>query len=552
MSDAQGISKTSVRRGLVLGLVISLLALLLAQAVLSMRLKVLTYDENYYLPAGYSYLTTGDFRMITDHPPLIPLLSGLPLLLLDVNFPADSELWKNNTDKFAFGSLLLYGSGNDADAMAFWGRMSMVSLSILLAVYVFLWAEKLYGTRAGFLGLFLYVFSPNMLAYSRLVTPDFGVACFMFIACYHLRTCLENTVVGNLVWAGVFTGCALATSYSAFLLFPVFLLMLGYKTAFLKASPQQHPVFPGAARVLSRTAIVMVVAVAIIFAAHMFREDALQIYVQCLKTLQVDYWAKDAVGAHFVNPDYRYYLNGEFSAQPWWYYSLVVFLVKTPISVLILLVAAVFFLRKNKADVYHELWLIVPVFLTLGATFFDVTNLGLRRILTVYPFLFVFVSKVAAVQGPAKTWFAKETVRRPLLLILAGWYLAASLTIFPDYLSYFNAAAGGPRKGLAYLDDSNVDWGQDLKGLKAYMVKHKIPKIKLLYFGTSDANYYQINWQPILDSELYEQPLPGYYAISAHILVRLKLEKLKRGGRDWLEEFTPLDVIGHTIYIYKF
>lgn len=36
-------------------MVILLLSVLFVQAVLSMRLKSLTFDENYYLPTGYSF-----------------------------------------------------------------------------------------------------------------------------------------------------------------------------------------------------------------------------------------------------------------------------------------------------------------------------------------------------------------------------------------------------------------------------------------------------------------------------------------------------------------
>lgn len=537
-----------------------LLSVLFIQAVSSMRLKSLTFDENYYLPAGYSFLKTGDFRMTIDHPPLIPLLSGFPLLFLDLNFPADSELWRNNQDKYSFGKLFLYGSGNDADEMAFRGRIPIVLLSVLLGYYVFLWAKKLYGVRAGFLALFLYVFSPNILAYSRLVTPDFGIACFMFIACYQFWAWLEKPTAKNLVLSGIFLGLALVTKYSALLLFPVFLLLFAYKMFFsssyeingLPLLGRPAP-FPGMVRILNVTIIISLISLAIIYLAYGLKGDALQLYLQGLKNLQLANFSKSSAAAHFIRPDYHYYLNGEFSVQPWWYYYLAAFLVKTPLPTFILLVLALVLLKKNKPTVYNELWLILPVYLILVTSFLDSVNFGLRRILPLYPFLFVFVSRVAEVKEDAKTFFSKKSVLQPLLGFLGAWYLTASLMSSPDYLTYFNEVAGGPRQGLSYLDDSNIDWGQDLKRLKTYMDEHEIARIKLLYFGTADARYYKIDWEPVPDKELFEQPLPGYYAISAHILIRLKLEILKRGGgRDWLKDFTPVDVIGNSIYIFKF
>src|ERR1044072_9976013 len=43
--------------------------------------KGLTADEVYHVPAGYYHLTRGEFRINTEHPPLLKMLDGLPLLL---------------------------------------------------------------------------------------------------------------------------------------------------------------------------------------------------------------------------------------------------------------------------------------------------------------------------------------------------------------------------------------------------------------------------------------------------------------------------------------
>ena len=70
------------KKELVWSAVALLLAVMFLQAVLSMRLLSATFDETTHLPSGYSYLATGDFRLNPQHPPLIKLLSALPLLPL--------------------------------------------------------------------------------------------------------------------------------------------------------------------------------------------------------------------------------------------------------------------------------------------------------------------------------------------------------------------------------------------------------------------------------------------------------------------------------------
>ena len=53
------------------------------------------------------------------------------------------------------------------------------------------------------------------------------------------------------------------------------------------------------------------------------------------------------------------------------------------------------------------------------------------------------------------------------------------LRVHPNYLAYFNEAAGGPAQGWRWLVDSNVDWGQELPGLKRYMDTNGIARVTL-------------------------------------------------------------------------
>jgi len=52
-----------------------------------------TYDEGVYLASGYSYLTTGDFHLNREHPPLGKLLVALPLLALHPALPVEDSSW---------------------------------------------------------------------------------------------------------------------------------------------------------------------------------------------------------------------------------------------------------------------------------------------------------------------------------------------------------------------------------------------------------------------------------------------------------------------------
>src|SRR6266446_2414302 len=88
-------------------LTLSLLAALLAMQVVSMRKECQTYDEATHLAAGYSYLTTGDYRLNPEHPPLSKLLAALPLLFLKPHLPVEDASWRNG-DTLYFGAIFLY------------------------------------------------------------------------------------------------------------------------------------------------------------------------------------------------------------------------------------------------------------------------------------------------------------------------------------------------------------------------------------------------------------------------------------------------------------
>jgi hypothetical protein len=115
--------------------------------------------------------------------------------------------------------------------------------------------------------------------------------------------------------------------------------------------------------------------------------------------------------------------------------------------------------------------------------------------------------------------------------------------------------AGGPDKGHKWLIDSNLDWGQDLPGLKKYMEKNGIENIRLGYFGRVDPEIYGIDYT-LPGSELEA----GTYAISINFLVGRPYYLLKNDskellyiGLDYFKEYRklePVEIINNTIYIF--
>ena len=140
------------------------------------------------------------------------------------------------------------------------------------------------------------------------------------------------------------------------------------------------------------------------------------------------------------------------------------------------------------------------------------------------------------------------------------WLIIGSAKIFPHYLTFFNELAGGPDNGHKILIDSNLDWGQELIGLRNYMTQENISSVKLSYHGTADPTAYGVVYEP-LPSYPYNQwtsdtvpdsvlnPPNGVYAISAN-----NLQGLRFKNHDLYATFRqrrPDAVLGHSIFIYR-
>jgi hypothetical protein len=161
-------------------------------------------------------------------------------------------------------------------------------------------------------------------------------------------------------------------------------------------------------------------------------------------------------------------------------------------------------------------------------------------VLPLDPLRFLFVSRTAPLltRKPAGVGAGS---------ILAAWYLSTPIRIYPDYLAYFNELIGGPRHGIEYLDDANIDWGQNLKRLKRYLDAHQFDRVKLLYVGNGQPDFYGIRVPPMQWAELGRTPEPGIYIISTHGVVRARAFF----GIDWLKRHKLVDVIGYSFYVFE-
>src|SRR3989338_2155878 len=135
-------------------ILVSLLLLMFILGAWSMAGDSLTIDETAHLPAGYTYWKEGDYRLNPEHPPLMKLMAGFPLLFLDTTYDTGKS-WQEN-DQWEFGRRFFFLHNLEhKDQILFWGRMPILLCGVFLCFIVFLFARDLYGIKAGLLAAFL-------------------------------------------------------------------------------------------------------------------------------------------------------------------------------------------------------------------------------------------------------------------------------------------------------------------------------------------------------------------------------------------------------------
>jgi hypothetical protein len=533
-----------------------------------------TWDEPIHLADGYVSVTTGDFRVDPEHPPLLRLWAALPLLALPGVTADVTAIDASPPTQWAFRNLfvaihkMIYVD-NDADRMLYPARFMIVVLGALLGCVLFWWVHEWYGYATAVAALILFVAEPNLAAHSALVTTDLGLAFLMFAAIFFLHRAIRSPTIASVAAMIGLTCLAVVSKFSALLLGPMILILLLVATVWTRRL--------AAGRALTWVAVLGVSSFVTIWASYGFRyapsaspgwlykfhqEPFMQEAMP--KTAAVVGWIDDrrllpnvySEGLLLVQAKAQArqaFFAGDYREDGWWSYFPAAFAIKTPIALLLLASGGlVLYLRRwRRQSIDRELFVLVPILLYGGWAMTARINIGLRHILPIYPFVIVL-----AAESLNRLW---SSGRRAVLVVALVVCCGEFATTYPHNLAFFNLLVGGPDQGSKYLVDSNLDWGQDLKPLKRWMTEHNVPHINLAYFGFADPRYYGIDCTFLPGSPVWFNPalagtpkLPGYVAVSATVLRGVyATTPEQRAFYAPLEQQRPVASIGHSILVYR-
>jgi hypothetical protein len=510
-----------------------------------------TYDEGIHAAAGYSYWTLREYHHNPEHPALGKMLLTLPLLYLRPNLDTSSEAWKKEHLE-QIGVDFLYGNRLSPETILFAGRFVNIGVTVLFAAYVAWWTRRRFGELTALAALALLAFDPNFIAHGRYVTTDVLAAATIFITC---TLWIEYVVSHRRVWlilSGVSLGVAFTSKYSSLYLAAVLPVMFWVAHPRITRKALREFVLAG-----SVVAVLVTAVIAVVYLPEVLHPDP---YTYLRNRLTGQGFAGSvllAVAQRIPIPTYHWfvgidrvseynsvgrpgYLLGQFSNQGWWYYFPVAFAVKTPLALIAgsLLSAGLLF-RTRMGQGRTLILLAVPAVSYFAVSMVTSLNIGYRHILPFLPFVYVLTACILLAAAQTRRWVATATA-----LLITGVALE-SLSRYPDYLAFFNIAAGGPSAGHKHLLDSNLDWGQAYRAAGRYVREQGVAEVCLFPFGNGAPQLY-VPGPSLLDPAHLDR-VDCVAAVSATPLFGLYVGPEKLAA---LRAREPMAIIGHSIYLY--
>ncbi len=536
--------------------------------------KNVTIDETVLIPSGYYHLTRGYSSLTYEHPPLAKVIAATALLPLDVQtLPTPERRLRAAGEP---DLLVRFWQDNAAaiDRIGFWARLPAIALTAGLGILIFVFARDLFGARAAVLAAALFTLEPTVLAHGRVVQTDMPAAFGFLLLLFAIHRYLQHASALRALAIGAAGGIACLAKFSMILAGPMvtgLFLLAAYRT-----HRESRPVSP----LLRDVALTAIAAIVVINAAYpVHSREFADWETQAIRALfnERSSFALASVNfltyllpTDFVMGILSQYVHNRFGhatslfgmhAQHGWpYYFIAAFALKVPIPILILSVASLGWCG------YRAIALRDPRCILLFAAFaiylvycsFSRIAIGVRYLLPAYPLLFIMAGAMldAMLRTPRTRIAGLVTAAIALL-----WSAAETVRTYPDYMSYMNAFAA-PQPSWHYLSDSNVEWGDDVRALAAFLRERGETKVQGAFMNSSLLEFYGFEFVDLLNPATVALPTTRYVALGASYLngsaltpAPVRGEMLNAQQRvnyfDAYRRQQPERIIGGSIYVFR-
>ena len=430
------------------------------------------------------------------------------------------------------------------------GRLVTIFFSVGIAYLIFRWSRSLFGFFPGLLSVSLYIFDPNIIAHSRLMTTDIYAAGMGALTIFAFWVYSKNRTLKNAMIFALVLGLSQLAKYTSVYLFPILIVIATLRDINQWRRIYQMRNFRAATMRLYQGGktfiIVVVMCILIINIGFLFNKTFSQLkdYTfrsELFQTLQdklspigflpiptpypfldgLDWvQARERSGVGYA----RLYMMGELRrADNFNGYFIFASFVKIPISTQILVFMAIilYFLNWEKGEFFeNDIFLFVPIlFYFIYFNFIFRAQIGIRFYLVLFPFLYVFTGRVV------KKWYEFSSTIKSGIGILLIYLIGSVIIAYPHNIPYFNEIVLDQRNAYKYLVDSNLDWEQAEWYLDQYLN------------ANPDAKY-----NP-------GRPTLGTIVVSPNDLVGIEGDQNRL---TWLRKyFVPNDIIADVYLVYE-
>lgn len=544
-----------------------------ANLLTAIKRKSITIDEIAHVPAGYYHLVAGNYTLNNEHPPLVKYWAALPLLFLQPNEPPLAAL--DNVDFYtrtgdAFAKFWT-ANASQFEVISFWTRLPMILLTLVLGWLIFVFTKELSNPRAGVLAVALYSLEPTVLAHGRIVHTDLpaALAYLLFVLAlyrYHRRSSFRSALVLGLV-----TGVALVTKFSLVIVGPIFVVAMG---AWILRAPSLGI---NRGQIVRHVLVAGLVALAVINLAYRFQRQpilpgdvawvaaktpgyapAIMSGISALSIFFPTYFLFGLYNTVLHNhAGHASFLLGQYSDTGWWYYFPVAFALKTTLVFLGVAMAALLW-ALWRLFVKHDtklLFVLGPIAVYVAVSLTSGINIGIRHFLPVYPLLFILAALLLDQLLRISKWRYLTGI---LVAMLIGAMGLETIRAYPDYVSYLNQLRG-VQPGWRLLSDSNVEWGDDVKAVAAYLHAHGETRLSgAVSAGWLTFRFFGVDYFDICPPRQKDPIQTNYVAIGASFLngscvpgSAVLPEKERENMFAAYRDRKPEAVFGNSIYLYR-
>jgi hypothetical protein len=378
-------------------------------------------------------------------------------------------------------------------------RFATIVFSAFVAWLVFSWTRALYGALPGLVSLLLFVFDPNIIAHSQLVTTDLYLTGAVLFSMWGLWRFARQRTLLNCLLSAFAIGLSQITKVTALALYPLFFasLIISDAPALIDAfkAKDNRKVIKYLSQYLSYAGVIAVVSMLMInwfygfnrtltpFGSYSFSSAAFRDIQSRFPVLEdipaplpypylqgIDLLLQtEGTGMRYGNV----YLLGQVHTDGSGFkgYYFVASFFKVPIAIQLILMAALmlYFYDRRRFNrlLQNELFLFTPILLfTVYFNFFFNPQVGFRYYLCVFPLFYVFAGHLF------QNWRGFSQARKAAVISLLIYLVVSVLSYYPRYISYFNEFVWDRKTAYQYLGDSNLDWGQDYDYLQEYRAKN--------------------------------------------------------------------------------